>query len=92
MNYRTAHRSGNSKFQSRSSMATAGKNAIHKSHPRRTAKLLSLIGCILFVLTGIVGLAFAVQQSTTTPEQAHNPELYPSYRGNAWAMLQLQGR
>ncbi|WP_211453735.1 hypothetical protein [Collimonas antrihumi] len=87
MNYRTAHRSGANKFQSHGSMA--GKNA---SHPRRTARLFRLIGCTLFVLAGLGGLALAVQQSATALEQAQNSEQYPSYRGNVWAMLQLHGR
>lgn len=89
MNYRIAHRSGASKFQSHSSMATAGENS---SHPRRIAKLFRLIGCALFVLAGLGGIALAVQQSVTTLEQAQNAEQYPSYRGNVWAMLQLHGR
>lgn len=89
MNYRSAHRSGSSKFQSRSSMATTGKNP---SHPRRTARLFRLIGCVLFALASLGGLALAMQQSAATLEQAQNADLYPSYRSNVWAMLQMQGR
>lgn len=89
MNYRTVHRSGTSKFQSRSSMATTGKNA---SHPRKTGRLFRLIGCVLFALASLGGLALAMQQSVTTLERAQNSELYPSYRGNVWVVLQLQGR
>jgi len=89
MNYRTAHRPETSKFLSRSSMATAGQNT---SSPRRIGKLFRLIGCALFVLASLGGIALAVQQSVTTLEQAQNSEQYPSYRGNVWAMLQLHGR
>ncbi len=89
MNYRTVHRSETSNFQSRSSMATAGQNI---ATPRRIAKLFRLIGCALFVLASLGGIALAVQQSVTTLEQAQNSDQYPSYRGNVWAMLQLHGR
>jgi len=89
MNYRTAHRSGTSKFQSHGSMAAPRK---HASHPRRTARLFRFVGYVLFVLAGLGGLAFAMQQSQMTPDQALNSDLYPSYRGNAWAMLQVHGR